>query len=282
MAKLSPEQVFEDLRRAIPPGRRHVSDREIWDAVNKAFSGQADGFIPKPKPRPIIHNGPVVLKRLIQQGRGVTEAGILETSPVPVPDRPEDHAVLLLQTLYHPDILVFCGERHEAGIIGRTIRKASQWVEYFSRSEEPGPHIIPNSLTGLPAPKKDGQRTTLRGDANVAAYRFAVAEFDGLSREDQISFWAAVNLPIVALIDSGGKSIHAWLDVRKLADVHTAEEWDTHIRDHLYQQLLTPLGVDGTCSNPSRLSRLPGHFRAEKRRMQRLLYLAPEGRRIFS
>jgi hypothetical protein len=54
-----------------------------------------------------------------------------------------------------------------------------------------------------------------------------VAEFDNLSREDQIRFWSAVKLPIVALIDSGGKSTHCWLEVSKLATVETFDQWTT-------------------------------------------------------
>jgi hypothetical protein len=52
-----------------------------------------------------------------------------------------------------------------------------------------------------------------------------MAEFDTQSREDQIRFWSVAKLPVVALIDSGGKRIHAWLDVQKMAKVETKERW---------------------------------------------------------
>ncbi|HNS91236.1 MAG TPA: hypothetical protein PKJ72_14455, partial [Deltaproteobacteria bacterium] len=111
-------------------------------------------------------------------------------------------------------------------------------------------------------------------------YRYCVVEFDDLSREDQIRFWSSAHLPIVALIDTGGKSIHAWLQVSKLAEVRTLDEWDEQIKVRLYEKLLIPLGVDPQCKNASRLSRLPGHFREEKNSMQRLLWLSREGRRL--
>lgn len=96
LAGRSPEEVFEDLRRAIPRGKRPVSDREVADAINKAFSEHADGcFVPRSKPKPIVRNGAVVLRRLIEQGRGATEEGIRAASPVPIPDRPEYHTKLL-------------------------------------------------------------------------------------------------------------------------------------------------------------------------------------------
>jgi len=135
------------------------------------------------------------------------------------------------------------------------------------------PHIIIPPLNGLPGGKKAGEGTTYRGDGNVKTFKYCLAEFDTLSREDQIQFWTAVKLPIVCLIDSGGKSIHAWLKVSELAQVERLEQWATHIKRRLYDQGLIPLGVDSACSNPSRLSRLPGHLR-DTGKNQRILWLA--------
>ncbi len=137
--------------------------------------------------------------------------------------------------------------------------------------------MIPNSLSGLPAPTADGAGMTLRGDACVARFRFAVVEFDGLSREDQLAFWWSVRLPVVVLVDSGGKSVHGWVRVR---DVRRAEDWSRVVESHLFGNLLKPLGVDGACRNESRLSRLPGHRRRETGNWQRLLYLAPHGKAV--
>jgi hypothetical protein len=102
-------------------------------------------------------------------------------------------------------------------------------------------------------------------------------EFDALPREDQLAFWWAVRLPVVVLVDSGGKSVHGWVRVR---DVACAAEWGRSIEQHLFRDLLQPLGVDPACKNESRLSRLPGHHRKETGRWQRLLYLAPEGKAV--
>jgi hypothetical protein len=188
--------------------------------------------------------------------------------------------VLLLETLYEKTELIWIGDRHEAGIIGKTIRPVADWINYFRDGRKTAPHIILNPLTGTPAPTKGGDKETLRGDGNIALYRYCLAEFDNLSRIDQIKFWSAVKLPVVCLIDSGGKSIHAWFDIKKLTDVSTPEQWQSEIKGRLYDRLLTPLGVDGACSNPARLSRLPGHFRTEKGNFQKLLWLSSEGKSI--
>lgn len=280
-AGLSPEQIVADLHQAAQGGKRREPDSQIINTVRRALADHGDGrFVPVPRPKPIIRNGAAVLRKLIGQGRGVTEADMRKASPVPIDGK--DDTVLALQNLYGENDRIFVGERYNEGMMGATIRTCAEWIEHFRGGGKPGPHIIVNPLTGAPAPKKsDREKMTYRGDGNVAAYRFCVVEFDGLSREDQIAFWSVADLPVCALVDSGRRSLHAWLSVPRLAPVSTDEEWDKHIQDELYHQILVPMGVDGSCSNSARLSRLPGHLR-DTGRMQRLLYLAPEGRRIFS
>jgi hypothetical protein len=290
MAEVPPEQVFEDICGAIPRGKRIVTHREIADAVNKAAedhkvivlpSGENYRRYSQTKPKPVVDDGPAALRKLIDQGKGVTEADIWEASPIPLGWPPEEDAIQVLTALYGNDDVIYIGESYADGVIGQNIRTCSEWIDHLSHEGKPAPHIIPNPLNGQPVEKKSGDGLTLRGDGNVCVFRFCMVEFDDMSREDQLSFWASINLPISALIDSGGKSIHGWLDVRKLADVPTSEAWDHHIRNRLYGQILEPMGVDSACKNPSRLSRFPGYFRTEKNNRQRLLYLSPTGRKVF-
>lgn len=190
-------------------------------------------------------------------------------------------AILLLETLYRPDDLLTIRPSIGAGIIGKTIRPVSEWITYFRNGGKTTEHIIPNPMTGQEGMTKTG-KPSFQCDETVKIYRFCVVEFDDISRADQLKFWSGVKLPIVALIDSGGKSIHGWLDVQKLAKIETFDQWTTQIKNRLYDRYLTPMGVDSSCSNPSRLSRLPGHYRSEKQAWQRLLWLSPEGRMVFS
>jgi len=278
MAGLTGEKAFQDIQLAIPPGNRRISDREIQDAICKALSDHKGGtFTPGPRLKPVVQDGKKALKWIIDQGKISDAADLWEASPVRLWDEPKGDMVLLFETLYDPTELIWIGERFDDGILGKTIRTATNWITYFQNGGKTSPYIILNPLTGTATPTKSGDKTTLRGDGNVTAYRYCVCEFDTLSREDQILFWSAVKLPIVALIDSGGKSIHAWFDVQKLAKVETAEQWQAEIKLRLYDRILTPLGVDGACSNPARLSRLPGHYRSEKGAYQRLLWLSAGG-----
>jgi len=209
----------------------------------------------------------------ITEGDGIGEADIWEASPVRLDTAPAQDAVMLLQALYVPDDVLFIG-----GAFGRTVTRVGEWIKHIENVEWVPPHVIPNPLTGAIGMTKGG-RPSFRADACVKSFRFAVAEFDDLSRDDQIRFWWAVELPICALIDSGGKSLHAWI---RVDGVQTEARWTDLVERQLFGGYLVPLGCDAACRNEARLSRLPGHFRAEKGRWQRLLYLAPEGRPIHA
>jgi len=280
MSGLDAEQIFSDIRNAIPQGTRRISDREITDAINKALQDHNGGtFTPKARPAPIVNDGKVALQKIIDQARISDEADLWECSRLRLWEEPKDDPALLLSTRYDLTDLIWIGERHDAGIMGDTIRTAAEWITFFRNGGKSGPHIIPNPMSGQEGTTKAGE-PSFRSDNTVKAYRYCLVEFDDLPREDQIRFWAAARLPVVCLIDSGGKSVHCWLEVSKLATVETPEQWQTEIKDRLYDRLLAPLGVDKACSNPARLSRLPGHFREEKQAWQRLLWLSHEGRSI--
>jgi hypothetical protein len=98
-----------------------------------------------------------------------------------------------------------------------------------------------------------------------------------LVKPDQFALWFTIiskNLIDVALLlDSGGKSLHAWIRV----NLPDRAAWETEVGKRIYgpQGVFSCMGADRACRNPSRLSRLPGHYRAEKANWQSLLYVNP-------
>ena len=268
---VSPREAQDAIHAAMtrPPS----PSAEVGAAVRKAFSEYKPGmsFTPrhlapaKPKPKPMT------AAAFIQRGDGATEADWYEASPVRIDWEPGPRdAATLLRVLYGPGERVFCGERY-GGAEG--VLMAAEWIARFDDGRPVPPHFIPNPLTGLEHPLADG-KLSRRGDSAVAGFLYAVAEFDGLSKPEQLAFWWGFrSAPIVALIDSGGKSVHAILRV----ECATRADWERDIEGQLFPRVLVPLGCDPACRNEARLSRLPGHFRAEKQAWQRLLYLNPEG-----
>ncbi|MDD5705846.1 MAG: hypothetical protein PHR35_07965 [Kiritimatiellae bacterium] len=282
MAGLCSDEIFRDLRQQVH-GKRSVPDREIVEAVNKAAEGRsvpsrrALSFRWQPpqqaRPAAKAFDAAAFLAARLAEGDGYGEADVWEASPVRIDTPPEQDTVLLLETLFAPDDVLFIGDH-----FSRRVKSVADWLAAFRAGVVPPPHVIPNPVTGEVGLTKDG-RPSLRADACVKSFRFAVAEFDRMSREDQLRFWWAVNLPVCALIDSGGKSLHAWIRIDK---IQTAGQWAEEVEGILFGTYLIPLGCDASCRNEARLSRLPGHLRTEKGRWQRILYLAPEGRAIHA
>lgn len=258
---------------------RMVSDAEVAQGVSAGFTEAlevATGVTPPKahKPPPVIKPG--TFERVAKANAGATVDSIMSKSPIPL-DFPEWEAGWrTLDILYRPDELLYVGGAKDAVTLGGNIRTAAEWVSEFRKGAPEHPHIIPNPLTGLEAPKKDGSGMTYRGDGNVASFRHAVVEMDGASLEDQLAFWSWAALPVRALILSGGKSIHGWVDV----SCANALEWEMEVGGKLFPGYLIPLGCDPACRNASRLSRVPGHLRADKNAVQKLIWLSPEGKAV--
>ena len=273
LAGLEPGVIFDDIRRSIPSGQRSVPDKEISDAVNKAIRDQDNGREFTPPEKPAIPDGYEMRDKLITLGAMRDEVDFAIRSPVPLAEETEEEPIVFLKAMYFDDDLIWIGDRHETGVIGRTIRTSRDWIWYFQHGGIPAPFIVINPVNGIPAPTKGSSKNpTLRGDNNVTTFRYCMAEFDDLSREDQIRFWSAIKVPVMALVDSGGKSIHAWIDIRG-EGVDCLATWDAKIKRGLYDTAFIPMGVDRACSNPARLSRFPGHFREGNGRYQRTLFL---------
>lgn len=99
------------------------------------------------------------------------------------------------------------------------------------------------------------------GNANVAAYRYALVESDTLDIEKQYALIKELQLPVSLLVHSGGKSLHAIVKV----DAANSQEYREKV-DYLYKVCEeNGLDLDTQNKNPSRLSRLPGLTRNGKK-----------------
>ena len=277
IAGKSPDEIFSGIRRVVHPSR---PDGEITETIKEALRSHGDGnhrgfsAPTRQDVKTIIHNGAAVFNKIVSQGKYSTEQELKAASPISIPENTQDQQKLFFDTVFQWDDFVFCGGEFQTGT-SQSIRPCCEWAETGAS----GPFVIGNPFTGMPAPKKSGDGTTYRGDHCVKHFLHSLIEFDNRTIEDQIKFWSAIKLPVKALIHTGGKSIHAWIDLSSEL-ISSMETWEKTVKIGLYEQRLKPLGVDMACSNPSRLSRLPGVFRAEKNQWQRLLWLSKEGRNV--
>jgi RecA-family ATPase len=98
------------------------------------------------------------------------------------------------------------------------------------------------------------------GDADVSKFRHVLVEFDvdstgaTIKKERQFGAILASGLPVTAILDSGNKSIHAWVRV----DAANAEEYKERAAE-VYE--LFGEDIDDGNHNPSRYSRCPDGIR---------------------
>lgn len=96
---------------------------------------------------------------------------------------------------------------------------------------------------------------------NVTDFRYALVESDSISVEKQHAIIRDLELPVAALIYSGGKSIHAIVRV----DAPDFAEYRKRV-EYLYTVCeKSGMQIDKQNRNPSRLSRLPGCTRGKNR-----------------
>jgi len=177
----------------------------------------------------------------------------------------DNDAALLLRALYAPDEFLFIGGNKEPGTLGGNVRTVREWLEFLEAGGTPGAHFIINPLTGCKGTTTD-RKPSYRADSCVAAWRYALIEFDGIPKWQQAAFWLSRKLPVAAIIDSGGKSLHGLLEM----GCNDADQWRREVKP-LYTGLLKELGADPACSNPARMSRTPGVRRGDS--WQRLVWL---------
>lgn len=89
---------------------------------------------------------------------------------------------------------------------------------------------------------------------NVTRFRYALVESDTLPVAEQDILYRKLELPVAALVHSGGKSLHAIVHV----DAENYDEYRKRV-EFLYDFLeKNGLTIDKQNRNPSRLSRMPG------------------------
>ena len=100
-----------------------------------------------------------------------------------------------------------------------------------------------------------------RRNENVTDFRYALVECDNMELGKQQAIIRQLELPCAALVYSGGKSVHAIVKV----DAPDYAEYRRRV-DYLYAACQkNGLTIDQQNRNPSRLSRMPGILRGDKR-----------------
>jgi RecA-family ATPase len=221
------------------------SDRELTHKLREAAS--------KSHSKPAGH--------LLQSGSApstapfdITKVSFKRPSPAVAPDPQASEFKRFLQAAFAPtEVVCICDAVEE----GRPVSAGSfiPIEEWINRFDDPASRILSPEREGIFVRINPFKPNLYSGsDNDVSAYRHVLVEFDDKPKAEQEKLFRDSGLPITVLIDSGGKSIHAWVRV----DAPNRKEWDIR-RDIIYSSIP---GIDAKNKNPSRYSRLPGAWRS--------------------
>jgi hypothetical protein len=203
-------------------------------------------------------------------------------SPVFIPTEPVEQFQLVLSKLYQSqDCIELVGaagsENGKPGPYGNWLRYTAQkWIDLAGDGEHEvqlglryGTFMRLNPVEGSRAGRGANGCTT---DGDVAVHRFCLVEHDGLPKDEQAKLLSILPLPIAAIVDSGGSSLHAWVKI--------GAPWGGAYQEEVkpLYAYLSLLGFDTANRNPSRLTRAPGFTRRDdpdNPQPQTLLYLNP-------
>jgi len=279
-AGLTAEDIINDARQA------GVTDRD--GDIRRMFNGStvtptnrrgyAVRHFNRPR-KPERKTHPDEVRQRIAWGKPfATSQDIMAASPVPTATlRGADAARALLAAMFKPEDLILIGTMKD-GVTDRNLRRVSEWVD--------DPHLTDyeqvkiNPFTGDQA--EGGSKGITRiGEKCLARYPLMLLEFDDLTLEDQCRFWAGMleaKMPVVAIVYSGGKSLHGLLRVGA-ADERT---WWARCDQAKALYCADPderYRADIQALRPAVAVRLAGAIRRDTHREQRLLYLDPDAGR---
>lgn len=181
---------------------------------------------------------------------------------------PTDDAIHYLKAVFKPDDHVgfvtkaFPKEENgkikyvpgNSGVYRLTAEELIEKLKKYKRIDDAFGTIDENAGAWIRFNPLDGDGVR---DANVTDYRFALVESDSLELAKQVSILREMELPIAAMVYSGGKSVHAIVHI----DADTKKEYKSRV-NKLYEICeKNGLKIDIQNKNASRLSRLPGVMR---------------------
>jgi hypothetical protein len=256
------ETTAQCLRDAVRNCGRVVPEREIVDAVQKAF---ASDWVPDGAMK-IIRTGAALLKRermpavdpaLIAsvEASGLGAADLSGASPVPLTD-PQMHPEAIIDTLFPGDPLLAVGKFTAED--ARTAPR-SHWRGHLEWSAL----IVPSPMSALTGTNLDGEESRRCLD-NTGPRRFLVVEFDSGATDGHAArlLHLATFAPLIVVVHSGCKSLHGWFFV--------ANQPEAKVRQ--FFRYARALGADKATWSPCQMVRIPGGLRDDGHR-QAVLYL---------
>ena len=260
---------FRDAGISVEEAETRLIARAVADGLGEAESRTAirSAFAHTPRqpvqpgvgPGPLPRSGSNQIPGQPAQPRGPR----FTPEPMPLPEPVDSGFLHLLDVCFRPDEFVAIAPATEDGE-GKIIPKrgVTLTVKQWRKRVESKGGIDKCFTTQLGLfvrinPMRDGGAK----NDDVTAYRHVLVEFDQndkgerIPKEVQFGSIISSGLPVAAVIDSGNKSIHAWVRV----DAPDAGEYKRRV--DIIWDWFEGLNLDKQNKNPSRLSRCPQGWR---------------------
>ncbi len=206
-----------------------------------------------------------VTKDVVQK---ITSGWLWWRSPK-VPD--SQTAASFLARLYEPGEKLFVTTKLRSKwgyILEAGSPKALETLQRISIENSEGVWYLPNPITGQLAKSQSGG-FSYRCGAAVSSFKYIAFESDTVRPDDWLKFIVKLPIPIAAIFETGGKSVHTLVKVM----VSTLAEWKECAE--LLKEKLKPYGADPAMFQIQQTCRLPGCLRGKGGKEQKLLYLNP-------
>jgi RecA-family ATPase len=254
------------LARALADG---LDENEASSTIRSAFAHTAR--------QPVAPASPTRHRPAESQETGATKRPRFAAVPVALPSSVENGFLHLLDACFRPEefVSIAPAAENEDGTVSPRRGVSLSAAEWRKRVEAKGGidrcFSTKHGLFMRMNPVcKDGA-----SNDDVTAFRHVLVEFDRdtagevIAKDVQFGAIVSSGLPVSAVIDSGNKSIHAWVRV----DAPDAGEYRRRV--DIVWDWLEGLSLDKKNKNPSRLSRCPGGWRTVdgEKRQQHLIAL---------
>lgn len=240
-----------------------VTEAEIWGMKVGLSQNEAVAAVRSAYSKPPREPYRPKAKYSFQNGAIIREDLPVPPMPISVESGPVDK---FLATCFDVgDQINICrsikdGDRERPDGAGET-RSREEWLELFKgdglkdwQGSAVGVYVSINANNGKN-----------RKSESIVKYRHCLIEFDDSTLQEQWAIIKKSGLPTSAIIKSGARSLHAWVDVRATSAKEFAERVD-FIYKHLEHCKPDPANKDA-----GRLSRLPGAMRTATGQQQELV-----------
>ena len=237
---LTPQEAVAAITAAedqLRPGRK-FSPREVEGAVATAYEAEITGVARRRAQRLV----PAFVDRV--KSEAIELDDLRSMSPW---DRPELITAIMAVDLLFPGEPLLCMAKDTRSAY--TARR-----EHWLHREHALPFIVPNFAETVLGKRKSDGRPSKRCEGMFPLRTYAVCEFDDhapLAEQAGRAVYLSKILPLVCVLHSGGKSIHAWY--------RAAGETEDDIL--AFYDVAIPLGADRVGKTRCQLMRTPGAWR---------------------